>query len=157
MKEEKHNRSLFVMVISVLTILIGTLLLIPFTQRESLGENSITLKEYQLSELSPVIINEIEDELNKRLLDSRIKPFFYKASIQGDEINIFLDRHGWKNLSLNEKADVLLHVAKICRVVETSVGIFPNKAKPRIHFYDRDSNKELASWSEQGGGIIELE
>jgi hypothetical protein len=62
------------------------------------------------------------------------------------------------DLSLIEKGDVIEQVAKICRVVEISVGI---KAEPPIHFYDRDSkflwadyNKELASWSQQGGGII---
>jgi hypothetical protein len=156
-KEGKHNRSLFVVMILVLITFIGTL--IPFAQRESLGEKSIIPKESRLSELSPAIITEFEGELNKRLLDSRVKPFFYKASTQRDEINIFLDRHGWMDLSLIEKGDVIEQVAKICRVVETSVGI---KAEPPIHFYDRDSkflwgdyNKELASWSRQGGGIIE--
>jgi short subunit dehydrogenase len=92
-KEGKHNRSLFVVMILVLITFIGTL--IPFAQRESLGEKSIIPKESRLSELSPAIITEFEGELNKRLLDSRVKPFFYKASIQRDEINIFLDRHGW--------------------------------------------------------------
>ncbi len=133
-KEEKHNRSLFVVMILVLFIFIGTL--VPFTQRESLGEKSIIPKESRLSELSPAIITEFEGELNKRLLDSRVKPFFYKASTQGDEINIFLDRDGWIDLSLIEKGDVIEQVANICRLVETSVGI---KAKPPIHFYDRNS------------------
>lgn len=61
-------------------------------------------------------------------------------------------------MSLNEKADLLLQVANICRAtVENSVGI-PRESKntkAQIHFYDRASNKELASWIEESGIILE--
>lgn len=75
-----------------------------------------------------------------------------KFSVAGHDSCKFLLKNNFR--SLIEKGDVIEQVAQIWRVVETSVGI---KAKPPIHFYDRDSNKELASWSEEGGGIIELE
>jgi len=158
MKEEKRNRLSFITVMLASIILVAVLLVILFVKRENAGEKNISLKEsIRLSILSPAMVTKTEGELNKRLRDSGIKPLFYKASIQGDEINIFLDRNRWRDLSLNEKADVLLRVAHICRVVGNSIGvpIEPNKAKPPIHFYDRDSNKELASWGKQGGIIID--
>jgi hypothetical protein len=162
-KKEKNNRSSSVKVMLALVVFISVFLVILFTQKESAGERDMTLKEsIQLSELSPSIITETEVELNKRLFNSRIKPLFYKASIQGEKVNVFVERNGWRNLPLNEKADALLQVAHICMtIVEDSIGISiePNKAKLPIHFYihfyDRDSNKELAFWSEQGGIIID--
>ncbi len=156
MKEEKRNRSPSVTVMLASFILIAVFLLILFIERRHLEENITPKESIRLSTLSPVIITETENELNKRLRDSGIESLFYKASIQGDKIYVFLDQNRWRGLSLNEKADVLLQVAQICRVVGNSVGIpiEPDKAKPGIYFYSRDSNKELASWDEQGGIIM---
>ena len=158
MKEGKRNKSSFVTVTLVSIILVAISLMILFIKREKGEEKNITLKEsIRLSTLSSAIITETEDELNKSLLDSGIKSLFYKASIQGDNIYVFLDQNRWRDLSLNEKADVLLQVAQICRVVGNSVGvpIEPDKAKPGIYFYSRDSNKKLASWNEQGSIIMD--
>lgn len=83
MKGKKHNRSLFVMVILVLIILIVTLLVIPFTQRESLGQKSITPKESRLSELSPAIITEFEVELNKSYLTVESNPSSTRRAPKG--------------------------------------------------------------------------
>ncbi len=158
MWEEKLNGSLFVAAILALCTLVAVYLVIPSVRKENLEENNIILKEsFRLSTLSPSVISQTEVELNKRLLDSRIKPLFNKVSIQGDEINVFLDRNGWRDLSLNEKADLLLQAANICRaIVENSAGIpqESNNTKPRIHFYDIASNKELAFWGEEAGIIL---
>ena len=159
MWEEKLNGSLFVTVILALIVLVAVFLVMPSMQKESAAEKNILLKEpVRLSTLNTSVISETEVELNKRLFDSRIKPFFYKASIQGDKINIFLDRNEWRDLSLNEKADLLLQVANIYRaVVENSVALKQESknVKAQIYFYDRASNKELASWAEEGGIILE--
>jgi hypothetical protein len=67
-----------------------------------------------------------------------------------------MEREGWKTLSLNQKADVLLQVVQIYKVaLKDFVGadVELNNIKPEIHFYERDSNKELAFWAE-GSGII---
>ncbi|MBI2486512.1 MAG: hypothetical protein HYW01_06070 [Deltaproteobacteria bacterium] len=159
MREERLNGSLFVTVILALIVLVAVFLVIPSMQKESAEEKNILLKEpVRLSNLSTSVVSETEAELNKRLLDSRIKPLFYKVSIQGDKINIFLDRNGWRDLSLSEKADLLLQVANIYgAIIENSVWI-PQESKntkAQIHFYDRASNKELASWAEEGGIILD--
>ena len=159
MWEEKLNGSLFVTVILALIVLVAVFLVMPSMQKESAVEKNILLTEpVRLSTLNTSVISETEVELNKRLFDSRIKPFFYKASIQGDKINIFLDRNEWRDLSLNEKADLLLQVANIYgAIIGNSVGI-PQESKntkAQIHFYDRAANKELASWAEEGGIILE--
>lgn len=63
-----------------------------------------------------------------------------------------------EDLSLNEKADLLLQVANVYgAIIENSVGI-PQESKntkAQIYFYDRASSKELASWAEEGGIILE--
>ncbi|HEX3033902.1 MAG TPA: hypothetical protein VHT73_02060 [Thermodesulfobacteriota bacterium] len=104
--------------------------------------------------LNSDVVTKVEGEFNKRLLDSIIKPPFHGVSVREDDINVFLDGDGWKNLSLTQKSGVLLQVAQIWQEARISVGDFPDKSDPQIRFYDKDSNKELASWSEQQGGII---
>jgi len=159
MWEEKLNGSLFVSVILALIVLVTVFLVVPSVRKEGAEEKNILLKEpVRLSTLSTSVISDTEVELNKRLVNSRIKPLFYKASIQGDKVNIFLGRNSWRELSLNEKADLLLQVANIYKaVVENSVSI-PRESKntgAQIHFYDRASNRELASWIEESGIILE--
>lgn len=157
MRKEIANGSLFLKLKLALLVLVTVFLAVLFIHREDSEEKDILPTEsIHLSRFSPSIITETEDELNERLLSSRIKPLFYKATIQGDNIYIFLDQKRWKELSLNEKADVLLEVAQVCRAVGDSVGIpiEPDRAKPEINFYSRDSNKELAYWNEQGAIIL---
>ena len=104
--------------------------------------------------ISQDVIIKVENEFNKRLLESTIKPYFHKASVQKENINVFLDRDVWKDLSVTQKSSVLLQVAQIWKEIRISVEGFPDTADPEILFYDIGSNKELASWSEQQGGII---
>lgn len=97
MWEEKLNGSLFVTVILALIVLVAAFLVMHSMQKESAVEKKILLKEpVRLSTLNTSVISGTEVELNKRLLNSRMKPFFYKASIQGDKVNIFLDRNEWR-------------------------------------------------------------
>ncbi len=100
------------------------------------------------------ITNKVEGEFNKRLLDSTIKPIFHGVSVKGNYVNLFLDGEGWENLSVIQKSGVLSEVSQIWKETGILVEGFPDNANTEIRFYDKDSNKELASWSEQQGGII---
>ena len=157
-KEEKCMN--FSSMIGMLALVIFLFLIsaIPLIQGETAAENNNnTPQQYiRLTELSPATIDKIQAELNKRLLNSDIKTLFYKASIRGDKVNLLVERESWKALSLNEKADTLLQVAQIYKVVLKDfvrVNVELNKIRPEIHFYERDSNKEIAFWTE-GSGII---
>jgi hypothetical protein len=156
-KEEKCMKFSSMIGMLALIIFLSLISAIPFIQGGTAEEkNSATQENIRLTELSPAAIDKIQAELNKRLLDSKTKPLFYKASIQADKLNLLVEREGWKALSLNEKADTLLQVAQIYKVVlKEFVGanVELNNIRPEIHFYERDSNKELAFWTE-GSGII---
>ena len=156
-KEEKCMNFSSKIVMLALIIFLSLISAIPFIQGGTAEEKNNTTQEYiRLSELSPATIDKIEVELNKRLLNSNIKPLSYKASIQEDKLNLLVERESWKALSLNEKADTLLQVAQIYKVVLKDfvrANVELNKIRPEIHFYERDSNKELAFWTE-GSGII---
>ncbi len=104
--------------------------------------------------LSPDLIVRVEDEFNKRLLESTIKSYFHKVTVREEGIYVFLDRDVWKDLSITQKSSVLLQAAQIWKDTKVSTEVFPDTADPEIHFQDIDLNKELASWSEQQGGII---
>jgi hypothetical protein len=156
-KEEKCIN--FSSKIGMLALIIFLFLIsaIPFIKDGTTEEKNITTQEYiRLSELSPAAIDKIEEELDKRLLSSDIKPPLHNVSVRGDKVNLFVERQGWKVLSLNEKANILLQVAQIYKaVLKGFVGpnMELNNIKPEIHFYERDSNRELAFWTE-GSGII---
>ena len=156
-KEEKCLNLSSIIGMLALIIFLSLISAIPLIQGGIAEEKKITTQEYiRLSELSPATIGKIEEELNKRLLNSDIEPLLYKASVRGDKVNLFVERQGWKVLSLNEKANILLQVAQIHKAVLKGFvrpNMELNNIKPEIHFYERDSNKELAFWAE-GSGII---
>ncbi|MGH7890187.1 MAG: hypothetical protein ACRENF_06520 [Thermodesulfobacteriota bacterium] len=157
MWEQKLSWSLFITGVFALYTLAALFIVIPNMQRESAEAiNTIEEDTFRLSSLNSSVLTQAEVELNSRLLDSEIKHLFHKANIKGDKINVILDQSGWKDLSLNERANLILQVASICRsIVENSAGFEPGFkiSKPEIHFYDRTANKELAFWSD-GSGII---
>ncbi len=156
-KEEKCLNLSSIIGMLALIIFLSLIFAIPFIQGGTAEDKKITTQEYiRMSELSLATIDKIEEELNKRLLSSDIKPPLHNVSVRGDKVNLFVERESWKALSLNEKADTLLQVAQIYNcVLKDLVGVDVelNKIKPEIHFYERDSNKELAFWIE-GSGII---
>lgn len=159
MNEKKLNWSSILKLIMFLIIIIVGIQLLLFILRDERGETKIIQKEtIHLSALSTVIITEMEAELNKRLHDSDINFIFRSARIQWDKIYVFLDRDTWRDLSLNEKADILTEVVQICNAMPAeSIGI-PIELlnnKPQIYFYDRDFSKELALWSVEGSAIID--
>ncbi len=157
MWEQKLSGSLSLTGAFALYIVAALFLVIPNMQSERVeGVNAMQKEPFRLSDLDSSVLTQAEVELNSHLLDSEIKHLFYKANIKGDKINVILDQSGWKDLSLNERANLILQVASICRsIVENSAGFEPGFkiSKPEIHFYDRTANKELAFWSD-GGGII---
>jgi hypothetical protein len=136
-------------------LLLFTLLILVLFYREGqdkqLDRNSSTVDEILLG---ADIANKVEGEFNKRLLDSMIKPIFHSMNVKGNYINLFLDGEGWEDLSITQKSGVLSQVSQIWKETRIFVEGFPDNANSEIRFYDKDSNKELASWSEQQGGII---
>lgn len=156
-RRENNDKFSSKIVMLALVVLLSLISAIPFIQGRTAEENNSIPQEYtRLSGLSPTEVNKIEAQLNKRLVSSRIQSFFHKASIQGEEVNLFVERNGWKALSLNEKADVLSQVAgKYRDIIREFVNVPAelNYIKTEIHFYDKDSDRKLAFWS-QGSGII---
>jgi hypothetical protein len=135
--------------------LLFTLLLLGFFYGQEKGKQSD--KPPAISNrivLSPNMIVRVEDEFNKRLIESTIKSYFRKVIVRKEGIYVFLDKDVWEDLSITQKSSVLLRVAQIWKDTKISIEVFPDAADPEIHFQDIDLNKELASWSEQQGGII---
>lgn len=120
-------------------------------QDRQLDGNSSTVNE---TLLAPDIANKVEGEFNKRLLDSMVEPIFHSVNVQGEYIDLLLDGEEWKDLSITQRSGVLLRVSQIWKETRVFVEGFPANANPEIRFYDKGSNKELASWSESQGGII---
>src|SRR5919109_2839853 len=93
--------------------LLFTLLLLGFFYGEEKGRRLDKLTGISnRTVLSPDIIVIVEDEFNRRLLESTIKSYFYKAIVREEGIYVFLDRDVWKGLSITQKSGVLLQVAQ---------------------------------------------
>ena len=135
--------------------LLFTLPLLGFFLGEEKGKQSDKLTDISSRiVLNPDVIVRVENEFNQRLLESTIKTYFHRVTVREEGIYVFMDRDVWKGLSITQKSGVLLQVAQIWKDTKVSIEVFPNTADPEIYFQDIDLNKELASWSEQQGGII---
>jgi hypothetical protein len=156
--EKMLTRSPNIKLILFLIIFIVCFGLILYIRKESKETTNATqIEKIRFSALSPNVVAEAEVELNKRLHESNIKSFFYRARIQGDAIYVFLDREVWRDLSLGEKSDVLTEIVQVCKNVPEEVSGIPIELihqKPQIYIYDRDFKRELALWTREGAAII---
>ena len=158
MNDNKIKKCIAVKIVSYLNVVTLALILIALSQTGSVAtKETVHAEKSRSSAPSPDIVAGTETELKKRLGSSKIGSLFSRATIQHDEVYIFVSPDRWKEMSLNEKADAIDEIAQICKNIPqqmsgTSIRL---KYEPRkIHLYDRDSEEELALWTGEGAAIM---